>query len=184
MRTVGWQVPRLVHDAPPAADRPAAADPGFTYLWPSARTAWQARRDSLRADAGGLVSREAVRQRELVGLLARAGVRLAVGTGTRAGTGTWGATVHDELTLLAAAGLAPAAVLRAGTLEPARATGLADSTGTITAGKLADLVLLDGDPLDDVANLRKIRAVVAEGRLYDRRALDALLARAREEATR
>ena len=50
-----------------------------------------------------------------------------------------------------------------------------DSPGTVAQGKLADLVLLDADPLTDIANLTKIRAVVANGRYFDRAALDSLL---------
>jgi len=50
-----------------------------------------------------------------------------------------------------------------------------DSLGTVAPGKLADLVLLDADPLADIANTTAIRAVVANGRYYDRTALDRLL---------
>ena len=66
--------------------------------------------------------------------------------------------------LLVEAGLSPAEALRAATLHAAALLGDADA-GTIAAGKRADLVLLDGDPLADIANTRKIRAVVYGGRL-------------------
>jgi cytosine/adenosine deaminase-related metal-dependent hydrolase len=58
--------------------------------------------------------------------------------------------------------------------------GLAGETGTVEVGKRADLVLLDADPLADIRNTRRIHAVVANGRLLDRAALDGLLAEARQ----
>ena len=67
------------------------------------------------------------------------------------------------------------AALQTATLNPALALQATDSLGTVEAGKLADLVLLDADPLEDIQNTAKIRAVVANGRYYDRDALDALL---------
>jgi imidazolonepropionase-like amidohydrolase len=72
--------------------------------------------------------------------------------------------------------LTPAAALRAATFEPARYFAALDSLGTIAPGKLADLVLLDGDPLADIANAHRIAAVFTRGRVYDRAMLDDLLA--------
>jgi predicted amidohydrolase YtcJ len=67
----------------------------------------------------------------------------------------------------------------AATISPARFLHATDSLGTIERGKVADLVLLDADPLDDIGNVARVRAVVAAGRLFDRAALDALLAEVR-----
>jgi imidazolonepropionase-like amidohydrolase len=75
-----------------------------------------------------------------------------------------GFTLHDELLALRRAG---AAVLRAATLEPAHALGAPDSLGTVAAGKVAGLVLLDADPLADIRSARRIRAVVLSGRYFD-----------------
>jgi imidazolonepropionase-like amidohydrolase len=123
-----------------------------------------------------VLSRLAAREREIVGILHRAGVPLLAATETHAGSGVWGFAVHDELATLVAAGLTPAAALRAATLEPARALGMQDSLGIVAPGRLADLVLLDADPLADIAHATRIRAVLSNGRLYDRSALDGLLA--------
>jgi predicted amidohydrolase YtcJ len=90
--------------------------------------------------------------------------------------GVPGLSLHEELATLVEAGLTPLEALRAATLDPARVLGLADSLGKVESGKLADLVLLDANPLEDIRNTRRIRAVVADGRLYRRADLDRLLA--------
>ena len=87
-----------------------------------------------------------------------------------------GLSLHQELVLLADAGLTPLEALRTATLNPARVMGLADSLGTIEVGRLADLVLLDANPLADISNTQRIRAVIANGRLFRRADLDRLLA--------
>lgn len=87
-----------------------------------------------------------------------------------------GVSLHEQLVLLVDAGLTPLEALGAATLNPARVLGLADSLGTVEEGKLADLVLLEANPLEDITNTRRIRAVVANGRLYRRGDLDRLLA--------
>jgi imidazolonepropionase-like amidohydrolase len=76
------------------------------------------------------------------------------------------------------AGLTPLDALRTATLTPARYMNVADSLGSIRAGKLADLVLLDANPLTDISNTERISGVVSNGRYLDRSALDGLLAEA------
>jgi imidazolonepropionase-like amidohydrolase len=85
--------------------------------------------------------------------------------------------VTEEMRLLTDAGLPPVAALQAATINPAYAMGWDDQLGSIEVGKLADLVVLDANPLDDIANVRKIHAVVADGRLLDRAILDEFLRR-------
>ncbi|MBA3672584.1 MAG: amidohydrolase family protein [Gemmatimonadaceae bacterium] len=108
----------------------------------------------------------------------RLGVRLLAGTDTPLPDLVPGFSLHDELELLVAAGLSSADALRSATLLPARVFAMSDSLGTISEGMLADLVLLDADPLADIGNARRIRLVVANGRVFDRAALDAMLHRA------
>ena len=79
---------------------------------------------------------------------------------------------------MVAAGLTPAQVLHAATLGPAQYFGTADSIGTVTVGRRADLVILDADPLKDIANTELIRAVILRGRYLDRTQLDRMLAAA------
>lgn len=92
-----------------------------------------------------------------------------------------GFALHAELAAYVAEGVTPLAALQSATINPAKALRLTDSLGTVAAGNLADLVLLDANPLDDITNTTMIRAVVANGRYFDRAALDGMLARARAE---
>jgi len=82
------------------------------------------------------------------------------------------------------AGLSPLAALQAATRNAAQFIGQLDRRGTIEAGKTADLVLLDKDPLADIHNTRSIEAVVLDGKLLPRAELDAMLAQAQALANR
>jgi imidazolonepropionase-like amidohydrolase len=115
-----------------------------------------------------------------VAALHRAGVALLVGTDAPGVAPGW--SVHEEMRLLVMAGLPPSAALRAATLEPARWLGATDSLGTIARGRRADVVLLDADPLADIRNTMRIRAVIADGRILERPALDQILAEASRRA--
>lgn len=84
-----------------------------------------------------------------------------------------GHALHDELAMLVEhVGMTPMQALQAATRNPAELFGAQDSLGTIAPGRIADLVLLDADPLADIRNTRAIRAVVLGGRLLDRGSLD------------
>lgn len=113
---------------------------------------------------------------EDVRLANEAGVVLLAGTDVGVPFQVPGISLHVELERLVEAGLTPLEALQTATLNPARVLDLDDSLGTVEAGKLADLVLLDADPLADISNTQRIRAVVADGRLYRRADLDRLLA--------
>jgi imidazolonepropionase-like amidohydrolase len=113
--------------------------------------------------------------------LYQAGVPILAGTDVGTAYQIPGSSLHDELALLVQAGLSPMAALQAATRNPARAFKLVDQ-GTIERGMRADLVLLDADPLADIDNTRKIRTVVAAGRLFDRTELDAMLVEIRNAA--
>lgn len=82
-----------------------------------------------------------------------------------------GKSLQDELVRLVDCGLTPAQALQTATLNPARLLGRERDLGTVAVGKLADLVVLDANPLADIANVRRVHWVVADGRLYDARAL-------------
>ncbi len=100
---------------------------------------------------------------------------MVAGTDTLTSGVVAGFSLHDELELLAAAGLTNEEVLASATRLPAIWLGVDGDRGTIEVGKRADLVLLDADPLEDVVNTRKIAGVFVNGRWANRTTLDALL---------
>jgi imidazolonepropionase-like amidohydrolase len=108
----------------------------------------------------------------IVGAMQRAGVKMLAGTDNS----FFGSGVHDELAQLVKAGLTPMEALQTATRNPAEFLNKLSTMGTVEKGKLADLVLLDANPLDSIENTRKISTVVVNGRLLDRKALNLLLA--------
>jgi hypothetical protein len=112
----------------------------------------------------------------------RAGVPVILGTDAGDSFVFPGASVHDELAELVEAGLSPAEALRAATLTPARYFDRTADFGAVAPGRFADLVLLDANPLTDIANTGRIRAVIRGGRPFDRPALDSMLARVERAA--
>ncbi len=133
-----------------------------------------------------------VKQPEIVGILkhtAEVGKVVtrdmaAAGVGLLAGCDAMipGFCVHDELARMVAGGLTPLAALQTATVNPVRYLGRESTLGTVAAGQQADVVLLDANPLEDIGNVRRIRAVITAGRFFDRTALDQLLARAKAAA--
>lgn len=106
-----------------------------------------------------------------------AGVRLLAGTDAGSVLVYPGFSLHEELRLLVEeGGLSPREAIAAATINPARYFGMEGELGTIAPGQIADLILLDADPLGNIRNTSRINAVVQGGRLLDRAALDALLA--------
>jgi imidazolonepropionase-like amidohydrolase len=110
--------------------------------------------------------------------MAKAGVPILAGCDTMIA----GFCVHDELEAMVRGGLTPLAAVQTATINPARYFSLQDTAGTVAPGRRADLVLLHGNPLANITNVRRIDAVVVRGRLLDRRALDQLLNDARRAA--
>jgi imidazolonepropionase-like amidohydrolase len=155
-------------------------DPRLKYIPPTVQEQWRE-----AASAGNVVTGDIFEQMLRIGGAAhRAGVRMVAGTDS-----AWqqpytyaGFSLHDELRLLVRAGLTPLEALRDATINAARYMGLEKDLGTIAKGKLGDMVLLDADPLLDIGNTGKIAAVIVNGRLLDRKALDALLAGAETDA--
>src|SRR5579871_4203143 len=99
----------------------------------------------------------------LAGLMQKGGVKILAGTDSAAPYVFPGSSLHEELALLVKAGLTPMEALQAATRNPAEFLGQLDSQGTIAVGKDADLLLLDANPLADIHNTEKIRAVVLRG---------------------
>jgi len=103
----------------------------------------------------------------LTGRAHGAGVPIGAGTDTPIGLAIPGYSLHTELEFLVRAGLSPLEALAAATVRPAEFFSLQERMGTVDAGKLADLVLLDASPLADIANTKRIALVVSKGRVLD-----------------
>lgn len=111
----------------------------------------------------------------LVALAKRAKTEILAGTDTGDPYVAPGAALHDELEQLVEAGLTPREALEAATLAPARFFEAEKQMGSVEKGKLADMVLLNGNPLEDIRNVGKVQAVFTHGRYYARKDLDRIL---------
>ena len=175
-----WQVPTLhvLRMKSLLDDSTLGQDPRMEFLMPSLRQEWRSIQAS-RAGRGEAYFRgKRTRVQDeiwLAGLIFRDQGHLLAGTDAGVAFSYPGFSLHDELALLAQAGLSPLDALRAATSAPARFFGTEDSVGSIRPGLRADLVLLDQDPLANIAATKSIEAVVLRGRLFDRPALDSLL---------
>jgi imidazolonepropionase-like amidohydrolase len=178
-----WQCPTLTLLRAQIDDPLIANDPRLKYLSREVRAKWDAGYyknvpPEPRAALVKLSKLQFDESERLVGLMYRAGVPILAGTDAMNPQCFPGFGIHDELALLVDAGLSPLAALQAATRNAAEFMGQLDRRGTIEVGKTADLVLLDKDPLADIHNTRSIQAVVLSGKLYSRRALDEMLAKA------
>ena len=176
-----WQCPTLtvLHNVRYVDDPAPAADPRMKYMPPMFKSLWNPTNDFRFKDrtAEDIAVGKKMFQKELevVGAMKRAGVGILAGTDTQNPYCFPGFSLHDELGWLVQAGLTPMEALQAATINVARFTGREKDLGTIEKGKIADLVLLDANPLEDIGNTKKIRAVVLGGKFYSREALDEML---------
>jgi imidazolonepropionase-like amidohydrolase len=119
-----------------------------------------------------------------VGALRRAGVGILAGTDVLNPYCFPGFSLHDELEWLVKAGLSPMEALQSATRNPALYLDRPKDLGTVERGKIADLVLLEADPLKDITNTRKIAAVVAGGKLLPKETLHKMFADAEAAANK
>lgn len=126
-----------------------------------------------------------MRKREYAKMLEELPRAQALGVGILAGTDVTGPytypgfSLHDELQLFVGAGLTPMQALETATTNPARLLGLSKTWGRVEAGYVASLVVLNADPLADIANTENIDSVVLNGKRLDRAQLDRLLQEAK-----
>jgi imidazolonepropionase-like amidohydrolase len=122
---------------------------------------------------------------QITGALHRAGVPFLAGTDTAPGIYVMpGFSLHDELANFVEAGFTPMEALQTATSNPAKFLGTQASSGSVEAGKIADLVLLTANPLENIRNTQKINVVLANGRLFERAALDQILTQVETAAKR
>jgi hypothetical protein len=180
VKNLTWQCPTLtvLRSSAYLGDQSFRNDSRLKYVPRPMRERWGLRianrNDSDYVNAKKVFQKEV----EIVGAMQRAGVPLLAGTDTGNPFCFPGFSLHEELALMVIGGLTPSEALRAATLNPTKFLGLDKTLGTIESGKIADLVLLDADPLADIRNTQKINAVISNGRLLDRKALNKMLAQA------
>ncbi|WP_245836552.1 amidohydrolase family protein [Sphingopyxis indica] len=155
-------------------------------IGPGLRATYQWRVDrAANADAAGIAARHAEYEHEasVLPMLQKAGVTIMAGTdaGFLNSYNYPGIALHQELAIFVDKGLTPAEALASATRAGPAWFGKLDRYGAVEAGKAADLVLLDRNPLEDIGATRAIRAVVLRGAVYDRAALDKMLADTRSK---
>jgi hypothetical protein len=181
-----YQVPTLVwwHASADADVRELASDSRLKYVPTWARAEWE--RDTFQQQTvpAELADRKELSNRyiELVRSMHRAGVPFMAGSDGPDAYVFPGFSLHEELELLVKAGFTNAEALSAATFYPALFMAKLDQYGVIENGRVADLVLLDANPLEDIRNTRKISAVVLGGKYYAPWQLDKILAQVEQVA--
>lgn len=181
-----WVCPTIVFYLPVITEESKrASDDRLKYIPAPTEERWRNQLKQ-RTESVNLSDRKALHPKrlEIVRLMHRTGVRLLAGTDILNPYLYPGFSLHDELELFVEAGLSPLEALRTATINPARFFGREKEFGTVERGKLADLVLLEASPLEDISNTRRISAVVAGGRYLSKETLQKLLAEAEAAANR
>jgi predicted amidohydrolase YtcJ len=155
-------------------------DVRFRYVPQSIREEWSPQRQLLyryrTPDFIVYQKRLFQREMELVSTMHRAGVEFMAGTDVGGAYTYYGFSLHDELALFVEAGFTPMETLQSATRNPARFLGELNSQGTVARGKLANLVLLEANPLENIRNTQRIDAVVLNGRYLPKETLQRMLA--------
>ena len=162
------------------------SDPRRAYINKRSRDRWVERTEPMMRRWNFAMFQEErgvfATEERVVGAMYHAGVSLMAGTDAMNPYCFPGFSLHDELAMMVESGLPALAALQAATLNPARFMRRGTEIGTIEPGKIADLVLLRSDPLQDIHNTTQIEAVWREGQYFDRAALDAMLEHVKEAA--
>jgi imidazolonepropionase-like amidohydrolase len=183
LRNQTWQTPTLIllrEDGFPSVQARVATEDSLRFIprsivekWKQAAETW----DKLASPAEfALREKLFARSLDVVEQMQKAGVPMLAGTDAAAPYVVPGVGLHEELGLLVQAGMTPMQALQAATKNPAEFLGKLNVQGTIERGKFADLVMLDGNPLQNIGNIDKVRAVVIRGKVLERHALDEMLA--------
>jgi imidazolonepropionase-like amidohydrolase len=138
-----WQVPTLV----------------------AIRDVWNSQRPDLSEEDIGVGDRLWQRYLDLIQMMRAAGIRMMAGTDLSVSADV--VPLHEELALLVEAGLTPMEALQTATRNPAEYLGIQGTEGTVEVGKVADLVMLDANPLNDIRNIGRVHAVIMRGRLLE-----------------
>ncbi len=162
-----------------AGDWTSQAFPRREYISPTVQAIWSA---FWKPDQRAFFEKVWQPAARFVRTLHDAGVPLMVGTDLVTAGVIPGFSVHDEMALWQDVGIPAADILRSATLVPARFLGKEDRVGSIAAGKAASVVLLQGNPIEDIRNASRVQGVFLRGRYFDRTELDRMLGEARAAA--
>jgi tetratricopeptide (TPR) repeat protein len=177
-----WQCPTLtVNRVLAFIDQPDFRnDPRLKYFPEAFRARWQPENNPLWASRSAedyaMSKRRFQKEMKIVSEMRRAGVMFLAGTDTGNPYCFPGFSLHDELSLLVEAGFTPLEALQTATFNPAIFLGAAESYGTVEKGKIADLLLLEADPLEKIENTKRTCAVVLGGKLFSKQQIDEMLA--------
>jgi imidazolonepropionase-like amidohydrolase len=176
-----WQAPTLVVHRMAAFldDKDFTNDPRLKYVRRETRDSWKSQ-DDFRLKNRTVQNSARYKmafQNRLESILAmhRAGVKMLAASDALIFYVFPGFSLHDELELFVQAGLTPMEALQTATRNPAVYLGLIDKLGTVEQGKKADLVLLEGNPLENISNTKRINAVIVNGKLIPKVSLDKML---------
>ena len=181
-----WQVPTLVWSQTMARldDPQFSSDSRLAYVPRAVRSQWDPKvlMRHLSADEFASVKKEAARDLELTNAMHRIGVQFLAGTDAPDPYVVPGFSIHDELEWMVKSGFSAGQALQAATFNPALYMVKLDQYGVVKPNHVADLVLLDGNPLEDIRNTRKISAIVLGGKYFSRSDLDQMLAEVKQQA--
>jgi len=183
-----WQVPTLtvLRLWGSLDDSKFTSDARLAYIGRRSRDRWQERTEPQRRRWSFEEFRMArslfTMEEHVVGSMFRAGVPMMAGTDAMNPYCFPGFSLHDELALMVESGLTPLAALQAATINPAKFMGRSSESGTVETGKIANLVLLRGDPLADIHNTAQIQGVWLGGKYFDEGALAQMLETAKQAA--
>ncbi|MGC2293362.1 MAG: amidohydrolase family protein [Candidatus Acidiferrales bacterium] len=144
-----------------SAKPPVSIEPGVVKVAPELQ--------AILAEAGPPSPNAAVQEKivqkyiAIIGALHRAGVPIVAGTDQTVP----GYSLYREIELYAQAGFTPMEAIQAATIVPARVMGLEKELGTVEAGKRADVIIVDGNPLESIHNIRKVEFVITNGVMYN-----------------
>ncbi len=175
-----WHTPTLIRERTMrfVEDNLYRTDPNLKYVSKSVRATWESSavaRLAFPATAIATFHQYFSREQPLSKLMKQSGVKMMAGSDTSS-IATWvipGVSLHQEFALLAEAGLSPLEILQMTTLNGAQFLNREATMGTVEAGKNADLVMPEANPLLDAANLSKIAGVVLKGNYFAKAALEA-----------
>ena len=150
-------------------------DKRIKYIPSMIQTIWDGDRESMKKREPNTTKEFYKRGLELTGLAHKKGLKILAGTDTYDPYSFPGFTIHSELEELVKAGLTPAEALITATINPATYFSVLEDFGSLEKGKIADILLLEKNPLNNIKNSNSIQSVFYNNSLYSRKELDDML---------